>query len=144
VNELKKDSTIKIIGLSVLALIVLWLIKTILFGAGFGMGVNVRTNYGGGSMYMGTSLGFGLSISLLLTYLIKFLFIVFIVGLIGGLVVAAKNYIFTPEDIEVFKAPFKAGKSTITKTTCMECGKELNADWKACPYCGTSTEKFEL
>jgi hypothetical protein len=144
VNELKKDSAIKIIGVAFLAIVVLWLIKTILFGAGFGMGVNVRTNYGGGSMYMGNSLGFGISISLLLTYLIKFLFVVFIVGLVGGLVVVAKNYIFTPEDIETFKAPFKGSKSTSTKTTCMECGKELNSDWKACPYCGTSIEKFEL
>jgi hypothetical protein len=140
---MKKDSAIKIIGLSVVALIVLWLIKTILFPTGFGVGINVRTNYGGGSMYMGTGLGFGLSISLLLTYLIKFLFIVLVVGLVGGLVVAAKNYIFTPEDIEAFKAPFKGVKSTITKTTCKECGKELSADWKTCPYCGTSTEKLE-
>ncbi len=139
---MKKDSAIKIAGLSILALTVLLFINAILFPRGFGMGINVTTNYGGGSMSMGTGLGLGLSISLLLTYLIKFLFVVFIVGLIGGLVVIAKNYIFTPEDIEAFKAPFKGGKP-VTKATCAECGKELNIDWKTCPYCGASTEKLE-
>lgn len=52
--------------------------------------------------------GFGFtSISLLLTLLIKFFFVLFIVGLVGGLIVTAKNYVFTPEDIAAFKAPFK-------------------------------------
>lgn len=140
---MKKDSAIKIVVLSVLALIVLFFVKTILFPTEFGMGVNVRTNYGGGSMYMGTGLGFGLSISLLLTYLIKFLFVVFIVGLVCGLVVVVKNYIFTPEDIEAFKAPFRVNKVPVNKITCSECGKELNADWKTCPYCSTGVEKLE-
>lgn len=54
--------------------------------------------------------GLGASVSLLLTLLIKLFFVVFIIGLIGGLVVTAKNYLFTPEDIAAFKAPFKGTK----------------------------------
>lgn len=88
---------------------------------------------------MGTGIGYGFSIAMILTYLIKFLFVVFIVGIVGGLVVAAKNYIFTAEDIENFKAPFKSSKKNTT--VCSECGKQLNKEWKACPYCGSSKEK---
>lgn len=58
--------------------------------------------------------GFGVSIVLILTFLIKFLFVVFIVGLVGGLIVTAKNYIFTPEDIAAFKAPFRGNKENKT------------------------------
>lgn len=141
---MKKNSGIKIVGISILALIMLLLIKTILFPTGFGLGINVRTNFGGGNMYMGTGLGFGLSISLLLTFLIKLLFVVFVVGLVGGLIVVVKNYIFTPEDIEAFKAPFKGGQSTKTNATCTVCGKELNDGWKTCPHCGTSVEIIEV
>lgn len=135
---MKRDSVSKIIGLSFIALILIWAMKSILFPAGFGVAINLRTNYGGGSIFMGT----GLSITLLLTYLIKLLFGIFVVGLFGGLIVTAKKYIFTPEDIEAFKAPFKGGKSTI-KLACKECGKEINEDWKTCPHCGTSIEKLE-
>jgi cytochrome b subunit of formate dehydrogenase len=90
-------------------------------------------------MYMGT--GFGFSIAVLLTFLIKFLFVVFIIGLVGGLIVAAKNYIFTPEDIENFKATFKINKTTAAKQTCSICGKEVNPEWQACPYCSATIEK---
>lgn len=140
---MKKDSTIKIVSLSVVVLIVLLFIKAILFPTGFGIGINVRTNYGGGSMSMGTGLGFGLSISLLLTYIIKFLSVILAIGLIGGVVVAVKNYIFTPKDIETFKAFFKGNKVTANKIICSECSKELNPDWKTCPYCCTSIESLE-
>lgn len=54
--------------------------------------------------------GGGFGITVLLTLLIKILFVGFIIGLIGGLVIAAKNYIFTPDDIEAFKAPFRSKK----------------------------------
>ena len=138
-----KGSAYKIAILALVGLIILWLTKSLFFPTNYGMGVNMTGNYRGGNMYMGTGLGYGLSISLLLTYLIKFLFVVFAIGLVGGLVAAGKNYIFTPEDIEAFKAPFTGNKSSVNKVTCTECGKELNSDWKSCPYCGTSVEKAE-
>lgn len=90
---------------------------------------------------MGT--GFGFSMALLLTFLIKFLFVVFVIGVVGGLVVAAKNYVFTPEDIENFKSAFKCEKVAVKKQTCSVCGKELSSDWKACPYCSTAIEKID-
>ena len=61
---------------------------------------------------MVTGFGLGYSVSLLLTFLIKLFFVLFIVGLVGGLIVTAKNFVFTPEDIAAFKAPFKAYKET--------------------------------
>lgn len=61
---------------------------------------------------MVTGFGFGTLLSLLLTFLIKLFFVFFIVGLVGGLIVLAKNFVFTPEDIAAFKAPFKGQKET--------------------------------
>lgn len=90
---------------------------------------------------MGT--GFGFSMASLLIFLINFLFVVFVVGLVGGVVVAVKNYIFTPEDIENFKSTFKGTKTIVKKQTCSVCGKEVKPEWKACPYCSTTIEKVE-
>ncbi|MEW9124414.1 MAG: hypothetical protein AB2421_17005 [Thermotaleaceae bacterium] len=58
--------------------------------------------------------GLGVGITLVLTFLIKFFFVVFIIGLLGGILVEAKN-IFTPEDIAAFKAPFKSKKEKIVQ-----------------------------
>ena len=88
---------------------------------------------------MGT--GFGLSIVVILTFLIKFLFVVFVVGLVGGIFVAVKDYIFTAEDVEGFKNTFKFNKTAEKKQTCIVCGKEVNPEWKACPYCSATIEK---
>lgn len=54
--------------------------------------------------------GLGATVSLILTLFIKFFFIVFIIGLVGGFIVAAKNYVFTTEDIAVLKGSFKGSK----------------------------------
>lgn len=54
--------------------------------------------------------GIGYLITSLLAILIKLFFLVFIVGLVGGFIVLAKSYVFTPEDIDAFKAPFKKHK----------------------------------
>lgn len=88
---------------------------------------------------MGTGIGFGFSVAVLLSYLIKLLYIVFVIGLVGGLVSIVKNNIFTQEDIENFKAPFKGKKAN--KKSCTACGKEVNEEWKACPHCGTVIEE---
>lgn len=84
--------------------------------------------------------GFDYSIVMLLTVLIKFLFIIFVVGLMGGLLVAAKNYIFTSEDMDNYKSKFKSKKTTINNA-CNICGKELDPEWKTCPYCSVTIEK---
>jgi len=50
-------------------------------------------------------------VSVLLMLLIKIFFIVFVIGLVGGFIVAAKNYIFTPEDVAVIKDTFTFNKA---------------------------------
>jgi hypothetical protein len=106
------------------------------------MGGKNYNNIWGGKIFMGTGFGFGLTIPFILTFFIKLLFIVFIIGLVGGLLVTVKNFVFTPEDIENFKAPFKGCCKTIAvKATCPVCGKEVKEDWRACPHCSTSLEK---
>ena len=55
-------------------------------------------------------MGTGFSITLLLVLLIKLFFIVFIISLVGGLLFAAKNYIFTAEDVAAFKSTFTINK----------------------------------
>lgn len=89
---------------------------------------------------MGTGLGFAGTISVLLLLLIKILFIVFIIGLVAGIVVAIKNHILTKEDVEKFKSTFTGKKTVILKETCSICGKELENDWKVCPHCGKEKE----
>jgi hypothetical protein len=89
---------------------------------------------------MGTGLGFAGTISALLLVLIKVLFVLFIVGLIVGIAIAVKNYVFTTEDIEKIKGTFTGKKTVVIKETCSVCGKELNGDWKVCPHCGEEKE----
>lgn len=134
---MRKNSFLKLAAVLFGILLILWFAKELFVPYGYGM--NMRFGHGGGSMYMGS--GFGITIAMLLTYLIKFLFVVFIIGLVGGLVVLVKNNIFTEEDIESFKAPFKGTRTDAAKVQCAECGKEVNGEWKVCPYCGTNLEK---
>lgn len=49
--------------------------------------------------------------AVLLLYLIKILFIVFVISLLGGIALIVKNNIFTQEDIDILKGTFKNSKS---------------------------------
>ena len=89
---------------------------------------------------MGTGLGFAGVISVALLFLIKVLFVLFIVGLVVGLAIAAKNYIFTKEDVEKIKSTFTGKKTVVIKETCSICGKEQENEWKVCPYCENEKE----
>lgn len=51
------------------------------------------------------------SISLFLSILIKFFFIIFIIGFIGTFISIVKNEIFTPADFAAFKDTFTFNKS---------------------------------
>lgn len=90
----------------------------------------------GGGIYLGGA------IASLLLILTKILFALFVIGLVGGLVVWIKYNIFTAEERQVIKGTFTGSCSK--KEVCRECGKELRAEWKACPYCSTSKEKVEV
>lgn len=89
---------------------------------------------------MGTGLGFTGTISVALLFLIKVLFVLFIIGLVVGIGIAIKNYIFTKEDVDKIKSTFTGKKTVVIKETCSICGKELNDDWKLCPHCGKEKE----
>ncbi|MFZ5987798.1 MAG: hypothetical protein ACOYWZ_11820 [Bacillota bacterium] len=140
----KGNTTLKLLGALVLGIVGLWLIYTLLIGAGMGINIGFRGGYGGGHMYMGTGAGFGAigTISFLLLFLIKVLFVIFIVGLVVGIAVAIKNYVFTEEDIKTIKGTFTGKKTVVNRETCTSCGKELNEEWNICPFCGSETVKI--
>lgn len=80
----------------------------------------------------------------LLTILIKVLFVIFAIGLVGGIIVLARDYIFTAEDRTKIKSAFSFSKQQTKVTTCNYCGKNLSSDWKVCPYCGGNEVKTEI
>ena len=82
-------------------------------------------------MYIGT-------VSYLLLLIIKVLFVVFIIGLVAGVIVWIKNNnLFTEEDVKTIKGAFITTKVVEIKELCSACTKELNSGWKVCPHCGT-------
>ena len=140
---MNKDTTSKVIIFSVLGLLILWLASSLLFSTGNGISMNFTGNYGGGHMYVGNgygySYGYGGTISVLLMFLIKVLFFVFVAALIVGLIVLVKNSIFTSEDIATIKGTFNS-KNQTPKKICNACGNVLDEKWKVCPYCGKEVE----
>ena len=134
---MNRNSALKIITISLGGIILLWFISTLLTGSGTGYGMNVSENvmsynYGGG-VQMGNG-------TYLLTILIKILFAIFVLGLIGGTIVWVKDYLFTAEDKVRIRQTFTVNKQQIKVEICSICGKEQNHDWKVCPYCGKETE----
>lgn len=90
---------------------------------------------------MGTGIGSATVLTAVLIFLLKVLFVLFIVSLFVGLAVSVKKYFFTEEDIKKIKSTFTGKKSIVLKEICSECGKEIETEWKACPYCGKSKEE---
>ncbi|MCX8131842.1 MAG: zinc ribbon domain-containing protein [Clostridia bacterium] len=131
-----KNPIIKLIGVLLAVIIGLWLILVLINGTGSGFRIGFSGNHDGGHLYMGYGLGLTGTISFLLLSLIKILFVLFIVGLIAGIAMAIKNYMFTAEDVEKIKGTFTGKKTAVIKEKCSTCGKELENDWKVCPYCG--------
>jgi hypothetical protein len=144
---MKKDSTIKIIGVTAIVLIALWFLKAILFPTGYGMSVGYRMPaYMGYGSEHGYNYGYGInsfsgSAALLLAFLIKVLLIVFVIALLVGLVMIVKNHVFTQEDITSIKNSFTS-KSAKPNKVCTECKAPLNEEWKVCPHCGKEVDKL--
>lgn len=92
---------------------------------------------------MSTGIGIAGTISVVLLFLMKILFVLFIVGLVVGIAIAVKNYVFTKEEVERIKGTFKVKQTIVIKQTCSNCGKELDAGWKVCPHCGTECIQIE-
>ena len=81
------------------------------------------------------------TLSILFLILIKVLFVAFVIGLVGGGIVFIKNTLFTEEEKAKFRVIFTGNQVVTQKRTCVHCEKEIKAEWKACPYCGITTEK---
>lgn len=85
-------------------------------------------------MYSSGAFGGGIGmITIVLTLFIKLLVVVFILSLLVGLFILAKNYLFSAQDIAALKSTF--APVTKAKRTCDVCGKVTEDDWKVCPYC---------
>ena len=74
-------------------------------------------------------------LSVVLVVFIKLLIVIFVISLLIGLFIVAKNYLFNARDIAAFKSAF--APVVKTKKTCSTCGKTLENEWKVCPYCAT-------
>jgi len=142
-NNTNGNSILKLLGVILLAIVILWVVSTLIFGTGFGMNSGFNGGYGE-HMNMNYGAGYGTTgiISTILQLLIKVLFVFLVLGLIFGALVIVKKYVFNDEDIQKIKSTF-AGK-TIIKESCLNCRKELNDDWKVCPFCGNEKEKIKI
>jgi hypothetical protein len=137
---MKKDSNFKLILISIVGIVFLWLAKELLFPTNY-FGVNIVGSYGGEHMNMnGYGFGFGTgSFSVLLVFLIKVLMVLFVVALVVALVMAAKNYLFTSQDFTTFRGGFTQAQKP--KKLCETCGKTLEDGWKVCPYCAAEVKE---
>jgi hypothetical protein len=119
---MQKNSNFRLILISIVGIVILWLAKELLFPTNY-FSVNILGSYGGEHMYMnGNGYGFGLgTFSVLLVFLIKVLFVLFVIALLVGLVMAAKNYLFTQQDYAAFKGSFT--QAPRPKKTCDVCSR---------------------
>ena len=143
-NKVTGSNILKFLGSLLLIIAGLWLIHVLLFPSGNSINFGFRGVYEGGHFQMsagaGNMIGTMGTISFILLFLIKVLFVLFIVGLVIGIAIAVKNYVFTEKDIQQIKGTFTGKKTVIIKETCSICSKELNDEWKVCPYCGKEKE----
>lgn len=139
---MKKDSTIKIVGVAALVIIALWVLKAILFPMGYGVSMNyaIPTHMGNSFNYSYGFNNFSGSVTLLIGFLIRILLIVFVVALFVGLAMLVKQHVFTQEDINDMKNTF-TGKSEKADKVCSVCDKTLDEEWKICPHCGNEVDK---
>lgn len=136
-----KNPIIKVVAYSLIGIVVLWILQAIVSGAGYGFGMNYGGNYihhyGRGTNMYG-SMYSGSSITYLLTTFIKILSALFVISLLAGLAVWAKNSLFSAEEKEAIKNTFAF--KPVNRVICTKCSRELNGDWKVCPYCGREKE----
>lgn len=135
-ENMRNDSMARVLTITVLSILGLWLVYTLLFGSGMSIGMGYRGFNGGEHMSMGYSIGFGSSFAYLLLMLVKVLFVVFAVALVAGIFVWIKNSVFTKEDVETIKNTFTGNSNLNQKEQCVACGRTMEADWRLCPHCG--------
>lgn len=145
-----KDAIFKGVGAIVLGLVVLALVYNVFFTPQmpFGMGGTAAGMHGGmdmngmsmGQGYMGT--GFGISLGSILAgiliILIKLLSILLVVGLVLGIWVVVKDYLFPGG-----QNPFAGLTQSFVqpKMNCPKCGSSVDTKWDYCPDCGQHLTK---
>jgi len=80
------------------------------------------------------------TLSVLFLLITKVLFATFVVGLVAAGIIFIKDTLFTEEEKAKFRGIFTSNHVTTQKKTCNTCGKELNSEWKTCPYCEKTIE----
>jgi hypothetical protein len=78
-DNVKNNWLLRLLGVTIIGLLTLWLVKLVLFPTGFSAQINLGNNYGGGSMNMGINYGAAGTVSFLLLLLIKVLFVLFVI-----------------------------------------------------------------
>ncbi|WP_318507349.1 zinc ribbon domain-containing protein [Bacillus sp. T3] len=160
---MKKDSALKILGLSALGLIFLWLLNTVFFSSGYGMSVR----YNMPSYYYSTGYNNYFGMNGFLISILKIVLVIFIFAFFAAVVMIVKNNLLKPEDIHAIKEQFTNDfnkeiaesdtKNSISgieeiiaedlnqeikeKSICPECGHELDPEWKICLNCGKELKK---
>jgi hypothetical protein len=109
---MKKDSILKIIGLSALGLLVLWLVNAVLFPTRYGM--SVRYNMPG---YYSNGYYNYFGINGLIFLIIQVLLVVFILALLLGIVMIVKNSLFTPDNKDSIKQKLFNGSNQLNDDT---------------------------
>lgn len=127
----KHDKAIKNIGVICLSVIIFALVYNVLLG---GNGFNAHMGYGQTSGF-----GLGGSLSVILALVIKLLFLMVIVAVVAGIVAAIKNQGLENIDLSFIDKLFDDGQHR--RHLCPHCHREVEHDWKNCPYCGLSTKK---
>lgn len=143
---MQKDRALLITGLFVLGLVVLWLVSTIFLSAGFGLsGRNSMMGY-----YTPGISGYG--INSFLNFIVQVLLVGFIAIFLIGIVGVARNTSSKNESVaEVNESKINDSTSSIqdliveetkqeSKINCIECGYELEPEWRVCPNCMRSKE----
>ncbi|MEW9122345.1 MAG: zinc ribbon domain-containing protein [Thermotaleaceae bacterium] len=127
------DTAMKIIVFSGVGLIVLWLIKSTFLPTGYGMSLSYNTpGYFRNGMEHSYNSNYGFSFTSLI---IQMLLVVIIISLIIGVVILVKNFVVRPEEIVTTKESVPENLIQ-DNSSCVQCGKELNQEWKVCPHCG--------
>lgn len=141
-EEFKRDPLFRMIGILLLAVLAFGLVYSLLFGSMSTVGYG--NHYGGGHFGMsgqatfGYGPSFGLSITSLLMFIIKILFILLIIGLVVGIAKAIRQEVLPNININPVQGLICASPQQAqieVKQLCAGCGRELHSDWKVCPYC---------
>ncbi|NPV92827.1 MAG: zinc ribbon domain-containing protein [Firmicutes bacterium] len=143
-ESLKRDPLLRTLFIILVAVLAFGLLYPLLFGStgymGYGSNMGMGQHYGmNGAAPYNSGLGLGFSLTGLLGLIIKVLFVLLIVGLVVGIIKAIKDEVSTEKSIGTAKgfvcATPDQAKASEAKEICAGCGKELQNDWKVCPYC---------